>query len=209
MRSLLRRAHFFYPWYSVNWRFDSGEVAGSVPCCNPLSNDPNSACGSKSTMLNGQPAVDLSSLDADEEYEAGLACNGVPATIGHPLPAACLASQYTSTLVSIPAPDTGNNNHNPPRIQARGLIDMALGDDTLFHRDRYKWGAQITAVNVTNKYALYNFLSTFSGTHHVTLRTVTGQISLHFLEESGNSKALMRFSRRCRFLSRRWQDGQS
>ena len=33
------------PWIGFNWRFDSGLVAGSVPCYNPLSNDPNSACG--------------------------------------------------------------------------------------------------------------------------------------------------------------------
>jgi hypothetical protein len=33
---------------------------------------------------------------------------------------------------------------------------------------------------VTDKYALYHFLSTFSGTHYVTPRTVTGQIALHF-----------------------------
>jgi len=29
-------------------------------------------------------------------------------------------------------------------------------------------------------YALYNFLSTFSGTHYVTPRTVTGEITFHF-----------------------------
>jgi hypothetical protein len=168
------------PWYSLNWRFDSGEVAGAVPCYNPLSNDPNSACGATSTTLNGQPAVDLSSLDADEEFEAGLECNGVRATPGHPLPSTCLASQYGSTLVHIPAPGTGDNDHNPPRIQPRSLVDMALGEDNLFHGDRYKWNAQITAANVTNNYALYNFLSTFSGTHYVTPRSITGQISLHF-----------------------------
>ncbi len=170
----------YSPWYSFNWRFDSGEVAGAVPCYNPLSNDPNSACGATSITLNGQPAVNLSSLDADEEFEAGLACNGVKATPGHPLPAACLASQYTSSLVKIPAPGTGDNDHNPPRIQPRSLFDMSLGQDNLFHGDRYKWGAQITAINVTDKYALYNFLSTFSGTHYVTPRAITGQISLHF-----------------------------
>ena len=38
----------------------------------------------------------------------------------------------------------------------------------------------MTAINVTNKYALYNFLSTFSGTHYVTPRTLTGQLTLHF-----------------------------
>ena len=168
------------PWYSLNWRFDSGEVAGATPCYNPLSNDPNSACGPASTTLNGQPAVSLANLDADEEFEAGLECDGVKATPGHPLPAACLASQYGSTLIHIPAPGTGDNDKNPPRIDPRSLFDMALGEDDLFHGDRYKWGAQITAVNVTNDYALYNFLSTFSGTHYVTPRSITGEITLHF-----------------------------
>jgi hypothetical protein len=168
------------PWYSLNWRYDSGLVAGSAPCYNPLSNDPNSACDATSTTLNGQPAVDLSGLDADEEYEAGLTCGGMRATPGHPLPAACLASEYGSTLLSIPKPGTGDNDHNPPRVAPRSLFDMAVGNDDLFHGDRYKWGAQITAVNVTNKDGLYNFLSTFSGTHYVTPRTVQGQVSLHF-----------------------------
>jgi hypothetical protein len=168
------------PWYSLNWRFDSGEVAGAVPCYNPLSNDPNSACGSTSILLNGQPAVDLSSLDADEEFEAGLSCNGQKATPGHPLPAACLASEYTSDLVHIPAPGTGDNDHSPPRIAPRSLFDMALGEDNLFHGDRYKWGAQIAAINVTNNEALYNFLSTFSGTHYVTPRAVTGKLTFSF-----------------------------
>jgi hypothetical protein len=168
------------PWYSFNWRYDSGLVAGSVPCYNPVSNDPNSACGDTSTMLNGQPAVDLSGLDADEEFEAGLSCNGVQATPGHPLPAECLASEYGSDLVNIPAPGTGDNDRNPPRTAPRSLFDMALGEDNLFHGDRYKWGAQITAINVTNDYALYNFLSTFSGTHYVTPRAVTGTITFSF-----------------------------
>jgi hypothetical protein len=170
----------YSPWYSFNWRFDSGEVAGAVPCYNPLSNDPNSACGPTSTMLNGQPAVSLANLDADEEFEAGLECDGVRATPTQALPTTCLASEYTSSLVKIPAPGTGDNDHNPPRIQPRNLFDMSLGQDNLFHGDRYKWGAQLTAINVTNDYALYNFLSTFSGTHYVSPRAVTGQITLHF-----------------------------
>ncbi len=168
------------PWYSLNWRYDSGLVAGAAPCYNPLSNDPNSACDATSTTLNGQPAVDLSGLDADEQYEAGLVCDGVHATPGHPLPTPCLASQFSSTLISIPKPGTGDNDRNPPRVQPRSLFDMALGNDDLFHGDRYKWGAQITAINVTDKYGLYNFLSTFSGTHYVTPRTLTGQLTLHF-----------------------------
>ena len=46
--------------------------------------------------------------------------------------------------------------------------------------DRYKWSARVTAINVTNKVALYNFLSTFSGTHFVTPRTLTAELGFHF-----------------------------
>jgi hypothetical protein len=167
-------------WGGFNWRFDSGQVAGSVPCYNPLTNDPNSACGPTSTLLNGQPAVLLGGLTADEEFQAGLMCNGVKATPGNPLPAVCLASEYTSSLVKIPSPGTGDNDHNPQRIQPRDLFDASLGKDNLFHADHYKVNLDLTAINVTDKYALYNFLSTFSGTHYVTPRALTAKITLNF-----------------------------
>ena len=167
-------------WMGFNWRYDSGLVAGSVPCYNPLSNDPNSACAPTSTTLNGAPAVDLSGLTADQEFQAGLMCGGVKATPGNPLPAQCLASEYTSTLVKIPASGTGNNDHNPPRIQPRNLFDLSLGDDNLFHGDERKWSLRLTAINITNKYALYNFLSTFSGTHYVSPRALTAEVGFHF-----------------------------
>jgi hypothetical protein len=167
-------------WGGFNWRYDSGLTAGSVPCYNPLSNDPNSACAATSTTLGGQPAVMLSGLSADEEFQAGLTCNGVTASPGHPLPAVCLASQYSSTLVDIPAPGTGDNDKNPPRIAPRNLFDASIGKDNLFHANRYKMNFDMTAINVTNKYALYNFLSTFSGTHYVTPRALTAKITLNF-----------------------------
>jgi hypothetical protein len=172
--------HLRGAWGGFNWRYDSGLVAGSVPCYNPASNDPNSACGDTSTTLNGQPAVNLSGLTADEEFQAGLTCNGVKATPGNPLPAACLASQYSSRLVRIPAPGTGGNDHNPPRIAPRSLFDLSLGDDDLFKGDTRKWSLKLTAINVTNKYALYNFLSTFSGTHYVSPRALTAEVGFHF-----------------------------
>jgi hypothetical protein len=168
------------PWISFNWRYDSGMVAGSAPCYNPLSNDPNSACADTSTTLDGQPAVDLSGLTADEEFEAGLACGGIRATPTTPLPTPCLASEYSSTLLKIPAPGTGSNDHNPSRIQSRNLFDASIGDDNLFKGDRFKWSLQLTGVNLANKYALYNFLSTFSGTHYVTPRTLTAELGFHF-----------------------------
>lgn len=168
------------PFFSFNWRYDSGMVAGAVPCFNPLSHDPNTACAATSIFIHGQPGVSLTSLDADEEFEAGMACNGVKATLGHPLPSACLASQFTSTLVKIPAPYTGDNDKNPPRVDPRSLFDMSLAEDNLFHEGRYRIAANITAINITDKYTMYNFLSTFSGTHYVTPRSITGQVSLHF-----------------------------
>jgi outer membrane receptor protein involved in Fe transport len=55
-----------------------------------------------------------------------------------------------------------------------------VGQDDLFHGDRYKWSVRFSVINLTNKYALYNFLSTFSGTHYVTPRTLTAEIGFHF-----------------------------
>jgi hypothetical protein len=167
-------------WYGFNWRYDSGQVAGSAPCYNLLSHDPNSGCDATSTTLNGQPAVDLSGLTVDQQFQAGLMCNGMRATPGNKLPSVCAASQFSSTLLNIPAPGTGNNDRNPARIAPRSLLDMSLGKDNLFHADRYKVNLDLTAVNVTDTYALYNFLSTFSGTHYVPPRTVTAKITLNF-----------------------------
>ena len=158
------------PWFGFNWRYDSGLVAGAVPCaggnCN---NGPN---GSNSV-------VDLTILSADQQMQAGLFCGSQRPTLSSPL-TTCPALQYGSTLISIPAPGTENDDHNPPRIASRNLFDVAVGDDDLFHGDRYKWSLQLTAINLTNKRTLYNFLSTFSGTHFVTPRAVTAQIGFHF-----------------------------
>ncbi len=82
--------------------------------------------------------------------------------------------------MKIPAPGTENDDHNPPRVAQRNLFDIAIGDDNLFHGDRYKWSARLSVVNLTNQVALYNFLSTFSGTHYVTPRAVTLNLTFHF-----------------------------
>ncbi|GGA64403.1 hypothetical protein GCM10011507_15020 [Edaphobacter acidisoli] len=166
------------PWMGFNWRYDSGLVAGSVPCFN-ATGDPNTSCGS-ATMPDGTPAINLGNLTADQEFQAGLACNGVRATPTSALPTLCPATELTSNLVKIPAPNTENDDKNPPRIQPRNLFDMSLGEDNLFGGDKYKWSLRLTAVNITNKYALYNFLSTFSGTHYVTPRAMTAEVGFHF-----------------------------
>jgi hypothetical protein len=163
------------PWVGFNWRYDSGLVAGSTPCYNAIG--ANTLCGN--FTINGQPAVDLSVLTPDQQFQAGIVCNGVKAT-----PSAgftqCLASQYSSTLLSIPAPNTEDDDHNPPRVAPRSLFDASLGVDNLFNGDKKKWSLRLTGVNITNKYALYNFLSTFSGTHYVTPRAMTAELGFHF-----------------------------
>jgi hypothetical protein len=171
------------PWIGFNWRFDSGLTAGSVPCYNVT--DPNSLCnpinGGPSITINGQPGIDLSGLTPDQQFQAGLSCNGIKATpfVGIPNNQ-CLASQLTSKLVSIPAPGTENDDKSPPRIAERSLFDASIGEDNLFNGDKYKWSLRLTGVNLTNKTALYNFLSTFSGTHYVTPRALTAEVGFHF-----------------------------
>ena len=164
-------------WLGFNWRYDSGLVAGQTPCF-------GGNCA-QTTTLNGQPAIALTDsfgtpLTADQEFQSGLFCGTQRATPFTPLPNPCLVSQFGSTLLNVPAPNTENDDKNPPRIASRNLFDLAVGDDNLFHGERYKWSLQLTAVNLANNYVLYNFLSTFSGTHYVTPRALTAQIGFHF-----------------------------
>jgi hypothetical protein len=100
-------------------------------------------------------------------------------TLASPL-TSCAPSQFGATRVSIPAPGTEDDDHNPPRISPRSLFDLAVGHDNLFHGDRYKWSLQGSVINLTNKTALYNFLSTFTGTHFVTPRSYSAELGFHF-----------------------------
>ena len=186
------------PWLGFNWRYDSGLVAGFVPC------QAQTATCSFSTSIHDPGGVGLANvpagyialvnnlnglpLTADQEFQSGLICDGMRATpftpIGNVVPGepyrSCLSIQFSSSLVRIPAPNTEQDDRNPQRIQPRNLFDLSLGHDNLFHGDRYKFSLQLTAINITNKYALYNFLSTFSGTHYVTPRALTAQLGFHF-----------------------------
>ena len=111
------------PWFGFNWRYDSGLVAGAVPCygVSDFNDCPTS------TTLNGQPAIDLSGLSADQQFQAGLFCGNIHAGPFTALPSVCPASQFGSTLVSVPAPGTQNDDHNPARIAPRNLFDLAIG----------------------------------------------------------------------------------
>jgi carboxypeptidase family protein/TonB-dependent receptor-like protein len=181
--------HFQYqpwkrgPWMGFNWRYDTGLVAGATPCYGiSASND----CP-QSVLIGGVPNVSMMAanvgqvpLSADQEAEAGFTCSGVRATPTSPLPYNCAASAFGSALINVPPPGTENDDHKPPRIAHRSLFDLSVGHDNLFHGDKYKWSAQLTVINLANNYALYNFLSTFSGTHYVTPRILTATLGFHF-----------------------------
>ena len=181
-------------WGGFNWRYDSGLVAGSTPCYGAT--DPNSPCGNSTvTLPDGSPGIAMVDtniapgpatngaplpLTADEEFQAGFMCNGVKATPTQALPSVCPANEFSSNLINVPAPNTGDNDHNPQRIAPRSLFDVTLGKNNIFNKEHYKTNLDLTAINVANKYALYNFLSTFSGTHYVTPRALTAKITLNF-----------------------------
>jgi hypothetical protein len=150
------------PWFGFNWRYDSGQVAGAVPFA-----------------VDATTPVDLTGLTADQQIQAGLFCGNVFPTLTSPL-TTCAPSLYGSTRISIPAPGTENDDHNPPRIAPRNLFDASIGHDNLFHGEHYKWSLRFTVINLTNKVALYNFLSTFSGTHFVTPRSESVELGFHF-----------------------------
>jgi hypothetical protein len=177
------------PWLGFNWRYDSGLVAGASPC-----SAPTATCFASTPIADGGGA-DIPSgqvglintvsglpLTADQEYQAGLTCNGklaAPNPLG-PALATCSAAGFGSIYLQIPKPGTENDDHNPQRVQPRHLFDLAVGHDNIFNGDRFRFSAQIAVVNLMNKEALYNFLSTFSGTHYVTPRAITATIGFHF-----------------------------
>jgi hypothetical protein len=177
------------PWVGFNWRYDSGLVAGATPCYGV--SDGNT-CPQSFTGAGGAPFIDPQCLTlqavgngcvpltADQEFQAGFFCGSVHATPTQSIPDPCPANEFGSNLIKVPAPGTEQDDKNPPRIAPRNLFDIAIGDDNLFHADRYKWSARLTVINIANEYALYNFLSTFSGTHYVTPRALTGEIGFHF-----------------------------
>jgi len=150
------------PWIGFNWRYDSGLVASN----------PN---------LVDFPTA-LGFLDADQQSAIGLFCGNLVATLTNPLtPAACAGqTKVGATRINIPAFGTFDLDHNPTRVVPRNLFDTSVGDDDLFHGDRYKWSLRFTVINLTNKTALFNFLSTFSGTHFVSPRAYTAELGFHF-----------------------------
>jgi hypothetical protein len=145
------------PWVGFTWRYDSGLVAGSVPTY-----------------------ASALALDADQQAAIGLYCGSQFATPQAALTGCPAGLAQGATRLVIPAPGTENDDLNPPRIAPRNLFDAAAGIDDIFGGSRVKVGARVSVLNIGNTEALYNFLSTFSGTHFVSPRAVTAEVSMHF-----------------------------
>jgi hypothetical protein len=143
------------PWIGFTWSYESGEVAGEVPDFN--------------TLLG---------LSGDQQQQAGLFCGSTFATPTSPI-RSCPSNLGVTRLV-IPQAGTYDADKNPARVAPRNLFDAAVGWDNIFHGDRYKWNMRLTATNLTNKDALYNLLSTFSGTHFVSPRTWKAELGFDF-----------------------------
>jgi hypothetical protein len=143
-------------WAGFSWRYDSGLVAGSVPSYD-----------------------DALALTADQQAAIGLFCGSTVATLDAPI-TSCASSDRGAKRLNIPANGTADDVNNPPRIAPRHLFDLAVGVDNVLHTDRARLKLRFSVVNLTNKEALYNFLSTFSGTHFVTPRAFQFQAGVTF-----------------------------
>ena len=155
------------PWVSWTWRYDSGLVAGSV--------------GSLDDAL---------ALTGAQQAAIGFFCGSALPTIGTPLTGAqCTPANYGATRLVIPAPGTENDDHNPPRIAPRHVFDIGVGTDNLFQREHFRTTLRFAVTNFTNKDALYNFLSTFSGTHFMQPRALSNRDRIRILAPANDSRA--------------------
>ena len=143
------------PWINSSYRYDGGLVAVAVP-----------------------NIVTALQLTGDEQQQMGLHCGNMFATVSTPL-RSCSGS-ISATRIRIPRSGTENDDRNPPRIAVRNTVDLSVGDDDLIHHENQSLGIRAEVVNLNNTKALYNFLSTFSGTHFLTPRTVTAGIRYSF-----------------------------
>ncbi|HEU5022988.1 MAG TPA: TonB-dependent receptor [Bryobacteraceae bacterium] len=165
-------AHYQRPknaeWIAFTHRYDSGLVVIGVP-------DAGAALA----------------LDGNQQATIGLACNGVFATPASHLTNCANADgslgRVTSRLIVLPQGGYGNfssqenDDHNPARVKPRNVFDLGIGTDNLLHSEGpRRITASLQIVNITGVRALYNFLSTFSGTHFLQPRTLIAKIGYTF-----------------------------
>ncbi len=143
-------------YIEFTWRYDSGLVAGISDVAEAL------------TLTSAQQAT------------IGFACDGVAARYYAPPITGCNGIG-TSALLTLPQTGAENDDHNPDRVKPRNIFNLAVGTDNLLHSEgKRRFTASIQVNNITNKAALYNFLSTFSGTHFLQPRTLVAKVGFNF-----------------------------
>jgi hypothetical protein len=154
--TVFRYQHKSNEWVSLIWRYDSGLVVSGIP-------DSDAALA----------------LTAAQQTSIGLACGSVFATFSNPI-TSC-NGPVTSKLITLPQAGQEDDDHNPDRVKPRHILNLGIGTDNLFHTEKHeKFTASLEIANLTNKVALYNFLSTFSGTHFLQPRTFVARFGIQF-----------------------------
>jgi outer membrane receptor protein involved in Fe transport len=119
------------------------------------------------------------SLTAAQQVAMGFSCDGLLATFDSPITACNGVGK--STLLTLPQTGAENDDHNPDRVKPRNIFNLGIGTDNLFHSEgRRRTTVRLSVVNLTNKVSLYNFLSTFGGTHFLPPRTYQASIGYVF-----------------------------
>ena len=156
-------------WIALAYRYDSGLVVSGVP-----------------------DAGFALALTPNQQVTIGLACNGTFATAANPLSDCTNANgtrgSVTSKLLVLPQgghgafPSLENDDHNPDRVKPRNVFNLGIGTDNLLRQTEghKRYTASLQIDNLTNKVALYNFLSTFSGTHFLQPRTLVARVGVTF-----------------------------
>ena len=157
------------PWFAFTWRYDFGQVAGA-----------------------GAALDDILTLSGDEQHQMGFFCGSNVATPDNAISDCSLPyggrhfsspvpGVYGATRVQIPAPGTADDDRNPPRVATRNVFDVAAGTDNLFGSSENKRVTlQFTVTNISNVAAMYNFLSTFGGTHFLQPRSYQARVGFRF-----------------------------
>lgn len=145
-------------YFEFTWRYDSGLVAGIADVAGALG------------------------LSAAQQASIGFACNGFAAAYYAPPITSCNGVR-TSKLLTLPQTGQEDDDHNPDHVKPRSVfnLDLGLGTDNLLHSEgRQRLVASIHLENITNRITLYNFLSTFSGTHFLQPRSVIVRFGFTF-----------------------------
>ncbi len=103
-----------------------------------------------------------------------------------------MQARSTALISELPSVKALMTTHDAAIIQDASRETWHLAGSDLFiladrqgkvvalHTSAPGFNLSFTVVNLTNKVTPYNFLSTFSGTHFVTPRSYTGQVTFNF-----------------------------